>query len=540
MNTTADGEKPATFAGERLKSGLIRQSLVTASLVTIGTNVAGRLFGYLREATIAGYFGTSADFDTFILAFTVPELFSFIIFAALPSALIPFMRQTSPGSRSRLFWEGLFSFVAVFGFVSIMIYLLRAEILALLAPALCADQRMLGEKLLTILSGFVFFRGMEAYFRACLYDRKHFVVPSLSPIIANVVVLTLMVAYYGELHIEALAYGWLLAAATLLLMNGVMAVLILKPGWPGRIDLSLVKPLLKATTAVAAIESVALIYPVVDRFFAARYLGEGQIAALRYAAFLVHIPTGMFAAAFALASFPWISDLSAPGKADRLQKLYGQSLRLIAFVMLPAAMGIVLFSREIVRVAFQRGVFDVTSADLTHSPLVFFALGVVFFAAYLFQMRFYYASASLRRLGLILLSMLTMKIIISLALVNSLEQDGLALATSFTWLSGFLVMTLDLHFHRRLRAGAVLLPFVVRVVPVLAGVGAYWMIMANVWPDIGTHSLWNTFLRLALLGFSGALLYLLLAALLRLPEPRQLLASISSKIRPSGSPGDLR
>ncbi len=523
-----------------MKSGLIRQSLVTASLVTIGTNVAGRLLGYLREATIAGYYGTSTDFDTFILAFTVPELFSFIIFAALPSALIPLMRQTASGPRSRQFWEGLVTFVAIFGFVSILIYLLRADILDLLAPALSDDQRMLGEKLLTILSGFVFFRGVEAYFRACLYDRKHFVIPSLSPIIANVVVLTLMIAYYGELHIEALAYGWLLAAATLLLMNGVMAVLILKPGWPGKIDLSLVKPLLKATTAVAAIESVALIYPVVDRFLAARYLGEGQIAALRYAAFLVHIPTGMFAAAFALASFPWISDLSAPGKTDQLQKLYGQSLRLIAFVMLPAAVGIVLFSREIVRVAFQRGVFDVTSANLTHSPLLFFALGVVFYATYLFQMRFYYASASLRRLGLILIGMLTVKIVLSLALVNSLEQDGLALATSITWLGGFLVMTLDLHYHLKLRAGTVLLPFVVRVVPALAGVGVYWIIMAHIWPGADTDSLWNVFLRLALLGFSGALLYFLLAALLRLPEPRQLLASISSKMRSSDSSGDLR
>jgi putative peptidoglycan lipid II flippase len=53
---------------------------MAATLITIGGNILGRLFGFGREAVIAGYFGTSAILDTFILAFTLPELLGMVFF----------------------------------------------------------------------------------------------------------------------------------------------------------------------------------------------------------------------------------------------------------------------------------------------------------------------------------------------------------------------------------------------------------------------------------------------------------------------------
>jgi len=506
-------------------------------LVTIGTNVLGRVFGYAREATIAGYFGTSGAFDTFLLAFTVPEFMTFVIFAALPPALIPLMRKNAanqPGEHFRLFWEGLVSFAFVFGMISVLIYLFRGNILWWLAPNLTEQQRAIGERLLMILSWFVFFRGVEAFFRSCLYNRKHFIVPATSPIIANLVILALIFWLYDELDIEALAYGWLLASVALFLYNGVFAFLLVKPSAFSRVHLASVKPLLRATATIAIIECIVLIYPVIDRYLAAKYLGEGQIAALRYATFLAHIPTGMFAAAFAMASFPWISDFSVPDEVEKLKKLYRQSVRLMIFMMRLVATGMVIFSTEIVRVAFQRGAFDMNSLHLTSSPFMFFALGIVFYSVYIFQMRFYYASTALLRLGVILLSMLLAKTILSLILVRFMEQDGLALATSITWLCGFVVMTVDLGRTLKLSGRDLLFPSVYKILLSVAGVTLFWVIMACVWPATEVESLLATFIRLALLAFAGAVIYFGLAFLLKLPEAKKMYESLRSRLRFQG------
>lgn len=507
--------------------------MLAASLITVGTNALGRVFGYLREAVVAGYFGTSSTFDTFILAFTVPELMTFIIFAALPPALIPLMRKdrSNPGGEQlRFFWEGLISFTLIFGVVAILIYLFRGDILSWLAPKLTVHQCVGGERLMAILSSFVFFRGVEAYFRSCLFDKKHFIVPATSPIIANLIILALIFQLYDKLNIEALAYGWLLASVALFLYNGFFAFLLVKPPPFAGVRLSALSPMLRVTATVAAIECIALIYPVVDRYLAAKYLGEGQIAALRYATFLVHIPTGIFVASFSSASFPWISDLSAPEAAERLKKLYCESVRLLVFVMGLVAAGMMIFSTEIVRVAFQRGAFDLHSLDLTVSPFMFLALGIVFYSVYLFQMRIYYARAALFRLGMILLTMLLIKAVLSRMLVNPMEQDGLALATSIAWLCGCIIITVDLSRMLRLSIRDLLFPSIYKMMLGIGVVALFWLAIAWLWPGMGSDSLFEVFFRLALLALMGTLIYIGLAVVFKLPEPKKVLESIRSRI----------
>jgi len=520
------------FWGGKLTSKLVKQSLVTASLVTVGTNVFGRIFGYAREAAIAGHFGTSSTFDTFILAFTVPEFMTFIIFAALPPALIPLMRKNASetqGERFRLFWEGLISFTIIFGLLSILIYLFREKILWCLAPNLTEQQRTIGERLMTILSWFVFFRGVEAFFRSCLYDKKHFIVPATSPIIANIIILVLIFSLYDELNIEALAYGWLLASAALFFYNGIFAFLLVKPTALSGVHLSSVKTLLRMTAALAIIACIALIYPVIDRYLAAKYLGEGQVAALRYATFLAHIPPGMFVTAFAMASFPWISDLSVPEETERLRRLYQNSLRFVIFVMALVVAGMVTFSTEIVRIAFQRGAFDFTSLQLTESPFRIFSLGIIFYSVHLYQVRFYYAATTLLRLGAILTVMLIIKSIMSLILVNPMEQDGLALATGIAWLSGCIIMTIDLGRSLKVSNWNVFTPYSLKVLLSVFGATLFWIVMSHVWPGTEVDSLMAVFIRLLLLTLGGIAVYIGMAVALKLPEPKKMLMSLRSK-----------
>ncbi len=514
-------------------SRLVKQSLVAASIITIGTNVLGRVFGFAREAAVANFFGTSSTFDVFVLAFTVPELLTFIGFAALPPALIPLIRRDLSDTTDepfRLFWNGLVAFSLIFGLMSLAVYLARGELLSMLAPKLTVEQTVTGERLMTILSWFVFFRGIEAFFRSWLYDRKHFIAPATSPIIANLIILGAMYWLYGELDIEALAYGWLFASMVLFGYNGLMVFLLVRPQPFSGVYLPTWGRLSRAAVTVGILVSISLIYPVVDRYLAAVYLGEGQIAALRYATFLAYIPPGMLVTSFAMASFPWISDLSAPEQVEKLRNLYRESLRLVIFMMAVIAGGMVVFAGDIVRVAFQRGAFDAASLHLTQGPFRFFSLGIVFYSIHLYQIRFYYASTRLVRLGVIFGSMLLIKCVMSVVLIGSMEQDGLALATALAWVFGCTVMTVDLTRSLRLSRSDGFVPFVARVGCSMAGMGVFWLGASYLWPGTANDTLAEVFTRLALLGIGGSGVYFGLAALLKLAEPKKVLTVLRSRV----------
>ena len=519
-----------------MNSQLAKQSLVTASVITIGTSILSRVFGYAREAMIAGYFGTSSTLDIFIIAFTVPELITFIVFAALPMALMPSLRRHNlkqHDEESGVFWSGLVVFFVLFAALSTLLYVFRHGIIAWMAPTIAAEEHSLAVSLLSIVAPFVFFRGMEAYFRRWLFENKQFVVPEDSTIIVNIIILALILWLYDSYKIASLAYGWLAASAVLTVYNGYFAFKLIRPTSFTHLYPATMQYVLKVTISIAAIESIALIYPVVDRYLAVLYLGQGQIAALRYATFLIHIPTGMFVVAFTQASFPWISDFSAPDQRERLLRLYRDSIRMIIFVMGLIAVACIIFSTELVKVAFERGAFDTTSLNLTSSPFMYFALGVVFYSIYVFQIKFYYGGLTLFRLGAILSGMLVVKIVLSYILVGPMEQNGLALATAITWLAGCIIMTVDLGRILRFSADKLLGDSLFKVLIALALTAGFWVVLRIIWPIDTSTSLLRVFIRLTVYGLLGAGFYMLTAYLLRIRELHRMFDILKRRLSPS-------
>ena len=195
------------------------------------------------------------------------------------------------------------------------------------------------------------------------------------------------------------------------------------------------------------------------------------------------------------------------------------------------AAGLIIFPTEIVRLSFQRGVFDYTSLVLTSSPFMYFALGIVFYSVYVFQIKFYYARMTLLRLGVMLTGMLALKIGLSFLLVGPMEQDGLALATSITWLAGALMMTVDLGRILKMTLWELLMPSVAKIIICVGAVSGFW----SYWQDSGRLRKPSRFVhllvRLSVYAGSGLALYVGLAYLFRLPEVNRAVDRVRNMIR---------
>ncbi len=494
----------------------------------------GRLLGFAREAYFASYFGTSDIFDVFIIAFTIPELFGMILFSAMPMALIPLIKSGNTDDKneeSHYFWSGLFWFGIGFGILSVLFFIFRQELIFWLAPKLSSEMVNLANDLSGILSVFIFLRGLEIYFRSWCFLKMHFLAPAFSTIIVNLIIICSLVFLFDRFHVKALAYGWVADGAALLLFNGYFAFKVVKPKLNIKIDPVWVAALTRSLLAVTIIECISMSYSLVDRFFAGHYLGTGPISALRYASTLISIPSGVFVAAFNVASFPWIAELLKLNRIEDLGNLYAKTVRALLFFLGFAAMGIGLFAGDIVRIALGRGKFDEVSLALTTMPLVIYAIGITFQAVYTFQMRFYFAARQIFRLGVILSLMLILKLILSAVLVQQLAHEGLALATVCAAVLGFLIMTVDIWKKLKFSFSAKLTTFTIKTLGVMASVAAIWMGLKFLWPSHQSDSMSLLFVRLSLFSLIGLVMLFIFGKFFKHPESQQAIELLSAKFK---------
>jgi putative peptidoglycan lipid II flippase len=322
----------------------------------------------------------------------------------------------------------------------------------------------------------------------------------------------------------------------LFLIHAVAVGVILKPGRPGKAPSASVGPLVKMTIGVMAVESLSLLYPAIDRYLAVRYLGVGEIAALRYALFLSQVPPGMLVVTFAAAAFPWISDM-ATTQPEKLVSFYRETLRLVVYVMTPMAAALIVFAPEVVTAAFRRGAFDQQSVMLTSGPLLCYSLGLIFYGIYFYQIRFYYARSLLMRLGVILGSTLLFKLVASVVLVQWLSANGLALATSLAWLATSVIMTIDLGRGSGLTLSRDISGWLIRLLVSIAGACGVWLLMRKLWTLPLSASLLHQFIWLIVIGLLGAVVYFGLSLLLHMSEPRRVFDTLKSRFESRlGSP----
>jgi putative peptidoglycan lipid II flippase len=518
----------------------LKQSLVAASIITIAANLISRVFGYAREATIANYFGTGSALDIFLIAFTIPELVFSIGYSSIPTALIPALKKVREKielNDTSLYFTGFVIFALLFGSLALATFFLKGTIFRLLAPDFPDSQYAMGVKLLSIVAFCIFFSGMEVYFRSWQFEKKHFIIPTSSGIILNIVILVALVTLYGSQNINALALGWLFGSTTLFLYNGLSATRIV--GWKGSItfNFSWASLLLKSVVFVIIIQSIPFFYIVVDRYLAANYLDAGHISALKFALVLYQLPIGIFIWAINVAAFPWISDYSSSENSRKLSDLYHDSVRLIIFVIGFTSAGIILFSNEIVAIAFLRGEFNIVSLELTSEPLRYYSIGALFYSIYIFQMRFYYARRALFRLGVILLSSLAIKIIFSLLLIGPMDHNGLALAMVLSWSFGFGFMTIDMNRFLKTRWSDLLSGTPAKIMLNILIVAAFWVILKLAWPYDAGMPFVESLTRFLILGFAGLGIYVGLAFLMRLPEPLKVYDAVMRRLHKGGNAG---
>ncbi|MFQ5444442.1 MAG: murein biosynthesis integral membrane protein MurJ, partial [Nitrospinales bacterium] len=294
---------------------------VTHAAGIVGSaTLLSRIFGFLRDVVIAGFFGAGLGSDAFFVAFRIPNLLR-RLFAegSLSIAFIPVFTEylTTKGKDEafKLAGSAILLLSIILMILALSGILLSPLLIRIIAPGFAGSPEKLSLTitLTRIMFPYIFFIGMVALCMGILNVLGHFAAPALAPVFLNLAMIggVVFISPHLSKPIIGLAIGVIIGGALQLLLQ---VPFILRRGvffWKKtRIYHSGLKKIgllmLPAVFGAAVYQINILVGTLL-----ASLLPEGSVSYLYYADRLVQFPLGIFAIATATAVLPSLSRQAA-------------------------------------------------------------------------------------------------------------------------------------------------------------------------------------------------------------------------------------
>ena len=499
----------------------VRRIASAAGVVGTAT-LLSRILGFLRDMAIAWLLGAGMRADVFFVAFRIPSTLRELLGeGALSAAFVPTLTRTATREGRDAAWElvaaVMGTLAVVLGVVSGLGVLLAPAIVHLLAPGFAAipGKLPLTLELIRLMFPYVFLVGLAALFMGILNSLGHFLAPALSPTVLNLVIIAaaLLLAPRAENPLLPLGLAVLVGGAGQLLIQFPAA---LQLGWKGRLAVRFRDPRVRQIARLMAPGVMGLAITQINVFVGtllASLLPQGAVATMTYAFRLVQFPIGVIGVAIATGALPVLAAAVARNALDEMKGALTASLRLAAFLTLPAMVGLAAFRLPIVHILFERGAFTRPVSEWTAEILLAYVVGLLFYVSNRILAPAFYALHDTWTPMLTGALAVGLNIGASLLLMGPLGAAGLALATAVASLGNFLLLAIRLRRRLGPLGGRGVAAAIVRVAVACLPMTA-WGVGVQRWWDVLALSGTSEKVLLLLAEMAGATLVFLATAVL--------------------------
>ncbi|MBU2540395.1 MAG: murein biosynthesis integral membrane protein MurJ [Candidatus Omnitrophica bacterium] len=428
-----------------LESRILR----SASVVGAATFVS-RITGFFRDVVLAYFFGTGIQMQAFIVAFRLPNLLRNLIGeGATNTTLVPvFSKLLSQAKREEFLRLSQFLFkLMLTSLVGIVILseIASGALVRIIAPGFLdePEKLFLAIKMSRITFVYILLIGLVAYNTSLLNSMNNFASSAIAPMLLN---LSLIIGAFVSVRVmdePILGIAWAVIVGGILQFSCQLPSLVrnhITP-WSNIFHFKIEPEVKHASARVGRLfwprtlgAAVYQINVFIDTIIASlsSLVGPGAVAAIYYANRIIQLPLGIFAFALSSALLPRFSAFVALNEKDKLAKSFVFSMNMITVIMLPISFFLILLSRPITTAIFQRGEFGIASSQITSLALLFYSLGLYFFAAVKITLACFYALEDTRRPVKIAAFCLVLNLILNIILAIPLKIGGLALASSIS------------------------------------------------------------------------------------------------------------
>jgi putative peptidoglycan lipid II flippase len=180
------------------------------------------------------------------------------------------------------------------------------------------------------------------------------------------------------------------------------------------------------------------------RFATALIMPIGSLAALTIADRTMELVLGGYAIAVATAILPMMSHQAAAKDYESLKKTLAFAVRIVAFITVPAALGLMILREPIVRVLFQHGQFDANSTRLTARALLYYAIGLPALASVKLVVPAFYSTSDTKTPVIVASISLVINVVLNIVFMQfffkRVQNGGPALATAIACFFDFFAL----------------------------------------------------------------------------------------------------
>ena len=390
-----------------------------APKVAIGI-LLSRVAGFVRDATLAFFFGAGAHADVFRIVLRGPNILQNLLGEqTLSASFIPVYSRLSdedPRAAGRFAGAIFGLLLAVVAALVLVGVLLARPIITVVAPGFLGDAAAVAAGTLEVdrfelavrsvrwIFPMVGFLVLSAWALGVLNSHRRFFLPYVAPVAWNasiVVALAVGASWAGGLPPDRL----LIAACAGALVGGALQFVVQLPAAARRLTgfrLSVsrrvrgVDEALRAFAPLVAARGVVQLSGYLDMLLAS-LLAVGAVAALGWAQTLYVLPVSLFAMSVAAAELPELARETDAARGDAFDARVAAALSRVAALVAPTAIGYLVFGFLIVGAIFRRGAFGVADNALVYLILAAYSLGLLATTASRVLSNAFYALGETRR-----------------------------------------------------------------------------------------------------------------------------------------------
>ena len=511
----------------------VNRRVVASTAIVMAGILLSRVLGFVREWVVAHQVGSNAMTDAYYAAFTLPDFLNYLVAgASLSVTFIPVFTKYAAEGREDEGWH-VFSTVMTFMGLLLAAFVVAGEVFApqlarLIAPGFAPEEkaRVIFLTRLMLPAQFCFYEG--SILSAVQYAKGRFVVPSLAPVVYNVMIILGGVLLASRIGMTGFAVGVLVGA---LLGNFLLQVYgAIGSGLRFNPNLDLLHPgfrlFIRLSVPIMLALSLAFTDDWIIRWFGS-YLQPASITWLSYAKTLMRVPLGVVGQGVGVASFPFLAQLYSEGKFDELNRLLNSTLKGLIATLVPISALIIAQSAPVVYLVFSHTRMRPLDLDATAATLVFFTLGLFGWGAQYILARGFYATRNTWVPAVVGTALTFANLPVYWLLVRRAQHLGLAMASSIGITVYTVIIFLLLARRTHNREEGALVGFFVKVCAASALVAAVcYKLRQLLEPHLAWHTLPGALSLLVAVTTAGILLLLIIGKLLGIRELDEQLARL--------------
>ena len=496
-------------------------ALWRSTFIVSAMTMVSRVLGLVRDVVLLNVFGAGKDFDTFVVAFRIPNFFR-RLFAegAFSQAFIPVLTEyktTRTHAEVQILISRVFGCLAsVMSMLTLLAMVAAPAVMYVYAPGFHDDPEKfaLATEMFRLTIPYLFFMSLTAFASSILNSYGSFSTPAFAPVLLNVAMIAGALWLTPYMATPIMALGWaVIAAGILQLALQIPELWRKKLLIPPKIDFKHegVERILKLMLPALFGVSVTQINLLLNTIWAS-FMQDGSVSWLYSAERMTELPLGLIGVAIGTVILPALSARHAEQDQAKFRKMMDWGAKIIVLAGVPASIALFMLSTPIIQTLFQRGQFSLADTQMTALALQCMSAGVLSFMLIKVFAPGFYAQQDTKtpvRIGLVAVATNAILNVLFIGVFKYMQWDAehmaLALASSGAALVNAGLLYFYLHKRNIFRFGGhwkkLLLQFVVANICMVAAL-AY----ALTWYDLNASE-WMRIIQLLVLCIVGAAAY---------------------------------